>query len=48
LYTWLCMGIAQFEATLCVVADDSNLDGRGQTGARRARVDNRTRLILSV
>jgi hypothetical protein len=36
------MGIAQFEATLCMVADDSNLDGRGQTGAQGARGQSNT------
>jgi hypothetical protein len=36
------MGIAQFEATFCVVTDDSNLDGREQTGAHGERGQSNT------
>ena len=36
------MGIAQFEDTLCVVTDISNLDGRGLTRAQGERGPSNT------
>jgi hypothetical protein len=36
------MGIAQFEATLCVVTDDGNLDGREARRAQGEREQSNT------